>query len=239
MSEHFFEVTDLEVKYGDIQVIWKESFYLDKGEIIALVGSNGAGKSTTVTACCGMHAPCGGTVKINGVDMTGQSTRKFIDQGVILVPEGRQLFADMTVTENLEMGCTSKEARALKKATMEKVFSWFPVLKERSRQPAGNLSGGEQQMLAFSRGMMQLPKLIIMDEPSLGLAPKFVDDIFTIASDIARETGMSVILVEQDVRKALKIANRGYVIENGKITIQGTSQELLHNPEIKKAYLGF
>ncbi|MDD3212222.1 MAG: ABC transporter ATP-binding protein [Eubacteriales bacterium] len=239
MADKFFEVKDLEVKYGDIQVIWKESFYLDKGEIIAIVGSNGAGKSSTVGACCGLINPSGGSIKINGIEMTGQIPRKFIDQGIILVPEGRQLFPEMSVLENLEMGCSSKEARAKKKETLEKVYSWFPVLKERAKQMAGCLSGGEQQMVAFSRGMMQLPKLLIMDEPSLGLAPNIVDSIFEISRQISQETGLAIILVEQDVRKALKIANRGYVIENGHITIQGSSSELLNNPEIKKAYLGF
>lgn len=239
MAEKILEVTDLEVKYGDIQVIWKESFNLEKGEIVAIVGSNGAGKSTTVGACSGLIHPCGGSIKVNGIEMAGQSTRKYIDQGVILVPEGRQLFPEMTVYENLEIGCSSKEARAKKKETLEKVFTWFPILKERAKQQAGSLSGGEQQMLTFSRGMMQLPKVLIMDEPSLGLAPNIVDNLFQIAQTIAKESGLSIILVEQDVRKALKIANRGYVIENGKITIQGTAQELLNNPEVKKAYLGF
>lgn len=239
MAGRFFEVKDLEVKYGDIQVIWKESFYLDKGEIIAIVGSNGTGKSTTVSACCGLISPCGGTVKINGAEMTGQPAKKFIDQGIILVPEGRQLFPEMSVLENLEMGCASKDARAKKKETLEQVFGWFPVLKERAKQMAGSLSGGEQQMVAFSRGMMQLPKLLIMDEPSLGLAPNIVDNIFSISKQISKEAGLAIILVEQDVRKALKIADRGYVIENGKITIEGSSSELMNNPEVKKAYLGF
>lgn len=239
MAEKFFEVTDLEVKYGDIQVIWKESFYLNRGEVIAIVGSNGAGKSTTVSACSGLLTPCGGSIKVNGQDMTGQSTRKYIDQGVVLVPEGRQLFPDMTIYENLEMGCSSREAKRQKKATLEKIYTWFPILKERSKQKAGSLSGGEQQMLAFSRGIMQLPKLLIMDEPSLGLAPNIVDNIFNISKSIAQESGLSIILVEQDVRKALKIADRGYVIENGAITIQGSAQELLNDPQVKKAYLGF
>lgn len=239
MAEKFFEVTDLEVKYGDIQVIWKESFYLDRGEVIAIVGSNGAGKSTTVSACSGLLTPCGGSVKVNGQDMTGQSARKYIDQGVVLVPEGRQLFPDMTIYENLEMGCSSREAKRQKKDTLEKIYTWFPILKERSRQKAGSLSGGEQQMLAFSRGIMQLPKLLIMDEPSLGLAPNIVDNIFSISKSIAQESGLSIILVEQDVRKALKIADRGYVIENGAVTIQGSAQQLLNDPQVKKAYLGF
>ncbi len=239
MAEKFLEVTDLEVKYGDIQVIWKESFYVEQGEIIAIVGSNGVGKTTTVSACSGLVHPCGGSIRVNGVEMAGQTARKYIDQGVVLVPEGRQLFPEMTVLENLEMGCSSKEARSRKAESLEKVFSWFPVLKERAKQLAGSLSGGEQQMVTFSRGMMQLPKLLIMDEPSLGLAPNIVDNIFHISQEIARESGLSIILVEQDVRKALKVANRGYVIENGRITIEGASAELLNNPEVKKAYLGF
>ena len=239
MAEKFLEVSNLDVKYGDIQVIWGENFYVNKGEIIAIVGSNGAGKSTTVKACSGLINPCGGKIIVNGEDLTGQSTRTFINHGVTLVPEGRQLFPEMTVYENLEMGCVSREARAKKKESLEKVFEWFPKLKERRNQLAGSLSGGEQQMVTFSRGMMQLPKLLIMDEPSLGLAPNIVDDIFNISRRISEETGLSIILVEQDVRKALKLANRGYVIENGKTTIEGPSQELLSNPEVKKAYLGF
>ena len=238
-EQHFLEVTDLEVKYGDIQVIWKESFYVKRGEIIAIVGSNGMGKSTTVAACSGLISPCGGSIKVNGKEMAGQHTRSYIDEGVILVPEGRQLFPEMTVLENLEMGCCSKEAKIRKKQTLERVFSWFPILRERSKQLAGSLSGGEQQMVAFSRGMMQLPKLLIMDEPSLGLAPNIVDNIFAISKKITQETGLAIILVEQDVRKALKLADRGYVIENGRITIEGTADSLLNDPEVKKAYLGF
>lgn len=239
MAERFFEVRDLEVKYGDIQVIWKESFHVEKGEIVAIVGSNGAGKTTTVSACSGLIAPCGGTIVMEGENMTGKSSRDYIDKGVVLVPEGRQLFPEMTVLENLEMGCTSREAKAKKKETLERVYEWFPIIRERARQMAGSLSGGEQQMVAFSRGMMQLPRLLIMDEPSLGLAPNIVDTIFRLSSEICRNSGLSIILVEQDVRKSLKIADRGYVIENGRITIEGTAQELLNSPEVKKAYLGF
>ena len=239
MADKFFEVTDLEVKYGDIQVIWKESFYLDRGEVIAIVGSNGAGKSSTVGACSGLIKPCGGSVKIDGVEMIGSPTRKYIDQGVILVPEGRQLFPEMSVYENLEIGCSSRRAMEAKEESLQRIYEWFPILKERARQQAGSLSGGEQQMLAFSRGMMQLPRLLIMDEPSLGLAPNIVNNILRISRQIAEESGISVILVEQDVRKALKVADRGYVIENGRITIEGTAQELLTNDAVKKAYLGF
>lgn len=239
MADKYFEVKDLEVKYGDIQVLWKENFNVERGEIVAIVGSNGAGKSTTVKACSGLINPFGGTITFDGKNLTGQSSRKYIDCGVILVPEGRQLFPDMSVYENLELGASSKEAKLRKKDTIEKIFEWFPKIKERSRQLAGSLSGGEQQMVAFSRGMMGLPKLLIMDEPSLGLAPNIVDNIFDISKKISQETGLSIILVEQDVRKALRLADRGYVIENGHITISGTSQQLLSNNDIKKAYLGF
>lgn len=239
MGEKYFEVSNLNVKYGDIQVLWDVNFHADKGEIIAIVGSNGAGKSTTVKTCAGLIKPESGKIYMNGNDLAGRNCRQFIDQGVILVPEGRQLFPEMTVYENLEMGASSKEAKNKKKETIERIFTWFPILKERSKQLAGTLSGGEQQMVAFTRGMMGLPKLLMMDEPSLGLAPNIVDNIFSIAKTIARDSGLTIILVEQDVRKALKIANRGYVLENGQVTIEGTAEQLMNDPEVKKAYLGF
>ncbi len=239
MGEKYFEISNLNVKYGDIQVLWDVNFHAEKGEIIAIVGSNGAGKSTTVKTCAGLIKPESGKIAINGTELAGSSCRQFIDEGVILVPEGRQLFPEMTVYENLEMGASSKEAKNKKKETMEKIFTWFPILKERSKQLAGTLSGGEQQMVAFSRGMMGLPKLLMMDEPSLGLAPNIVDSIFSIAKSIARDSGLTIILVEQDVRKALKIANRGYVLENGQVTIEGTADQLMNDPDVKKAYLGF
>lgn len=239
MAERYFEVEKLNVKYGDIQVLWDVNFYAEKAEIIAVVGSNGAGKSTTVKTCAGLLRPESGSIKIGGKEIAGGTCRQFIDEGLILVPEGRQLFPGMTVYENLEMGASSKEAKAKKKETIEKIFTWFPKLKEREKQLAGTLSGGEQQMVAFSRGMMGLPKLLMLDEPSLGLAPNIVDNIFSIAQEITVESGLTIILVEQDVRKALRIANRGYVLENGQVTITGTAEQLLNDPEVKKAYLGF
>ncbi len=239
MGEKYFQVDKINVKYGDIQVLWDVSFEADQGEIIALVGSNGAGKSTSVKAAGGLVKVYDGHIRFDGKDLTGGNCRKFIDYGVILCPEGRQLFPNMTVYENLEMGACSKEAESRKKETIEKIYSWFPKLKERSSQMAGTLSGGEQQMVAFSRGMMGLPKLFMMDEPSLGLAPTIVDDIFRIAKKVAIEEGLTIVLVEQDVRKALKLADRGYVLENGVINISGTAQELMTNEEVKKAYLGF
>lgn len=239
MAERYFQVDKINVKYGDIQVLWDVSFEADKGEIIALVGSNGAGKSTSVKAAGGLVKIHSGSVKFNGTDLTGGNCRKFIDHGIILCPEGRQLFPSMTVYENLEMGACTKASIAKKKETIEKIYDWFPKLKERRNQMAGTLSGGEQQMVAFSRGMMGLPKLFMMDEPSLGLAPNIVDDIFRIAKRVAKEEQLTIVVVEQDVRKALKLADRGYVLENGIINIQGTSQELMANEDVKKAYLGF
>lgn len=239
MSGHYLQIDKINVKYGDIQVLWDASFYADKGEIVALVGSNGAGKSTTVKASAGLVKISSGTISFDGKNLEGGNCRQYIDHGIILCPEGRQLFPNMTVYENLEMGAASKEAERVKKETIEKVYSWFPKLKERKNQLAGTLSGGEQQMVAFSRGMMGLPKVLMMDEPSLGLAPNIVDDIFRIAKKVSKESGLTIVVVEQDVRKALKFADRGYVLENGVISITGTAGELLGNEEIKKAYLGF
>ncbi len=239
MGNAFFKASGLNVKYGDIQVLWDVSFEAEKGEIIALVGSNGAGKSTSVKTVAGLIRHTSGTILFDEKEIPGGNARAAIDAGIILVPEGRQLFPQMTVYENLEMGACSKTAESRKKETLEKVFDWFPKLKERKNQMAGTLSGGEQQMVAFSRGMMGLPRMLIMDEPSLGLAPNIVDDIFRIARQVAEETGLTILLVEQDVRKALRLANRGYVLENGVVNITGTAEELSNNEEVKKAYLGF
>lgn len=239
MNEHYLQIDKINVKYGDIQVLWDTSFYAEKGEIVALVGSNGAGKSTTVKAISGLIKISSGEVIFNGDHLEGGNCRKFIDRGIILCPEGRQLFPNMTVYENVEMGASNKEALVKKKASIENMFSWFPKLKDRRNQMAGTLSGGEQQMVAFMRAMMGLPKVLLMDEPSLGLAPNIVDDIFRIAKQVAAESGLTIIVVEQDVRKALRFADRGYVLENGIITISGKANELMGNEEIKKAYLGF
>jgi len=234
-----FKVKNLNVSYGDIQVLWDINFEVKKGEIIAIVGGNGAGKTTIVKAISGLVKPMAGTsIQYDGAELAGHSCRTYISHGVIHVPKGRQLFRDMTIMENLEIGASSKEAKLKKKETMEKIFERFPKLKERMNQDAGTLSGGEQQMVAFARGMMGLPRLLMMDEPSLGLAPNIVDNILAITTEVAK-SGITVILVEQDVRKALRIANRGYVLENGVISITGTAQELLNNPDAKKAYLGF
>ena len=233
-----FKVSNLNVAYDDIQVLWDLSFEVEQGEIIAIVGGNGAGKTTTVKTISGMMKPLSGTIVYDGVTLNGKSCRYYLEHGVVHVPEGRQLFRDMTVLENLEMGACNKEAKAKKAETLKKVYEWFPKLEERRNQAAGTLSGGEQQMVAMARGMMGLPKVLMMDEPSLGLAPNIVESILHITKEAARD-GLAVVLVEQDVRKALRIADRGYVLENGVITIQDTAEALLNNEDVKKAYLGF
>ena len=239
MSDSFLEINNIAVKYDDTQVIWDLSFSLDEGNIISLIGSNGAGKSTTINTAAGLISPFSGKIVFEGENITGKSCADFIDRGIILCPEGRQLFPNMTVYENLELGACTKNAKKKKKDTIEQIYQWFPILKERQKQLAGTLSGGEQQMVAFSRGMMGLPKVLLMDEPSLGLAPKIVDEIFSIASSISKSDGLSIIIAEQDARKALRLASKGYVIENGIINIFGTSDFLLNNDDVKKAYLGF
>lgn len=236
-KDYIFETNNLNVNYGDMQVLWDISFKVAKGEIIAIVGSNGAGKTTIVKAISGLVNPVSGTVKFNDVELAGGSCRTYISNGIIHVPEGRQLFKEMTVLENIEMGASSKEAKEKRKESLKKIYEWFPKLKERKNQEAGTLSGGEQQMVAFARGIMGLPKLLMMDEPSLGLAPNIVDNILNITKEVAK-SGIPVILVEQDVRKALRVADRGYVLENGVISIEGAAKELLNDPKVKTAYLG-
>ena len=193
--------------YGNVQIIWDASFSVNDGEVVAILGSNGAGKTTLVRTITGMIRPWKGSVVFDGDELAGKSSRAILDHKIVQVPEGRQLFTEMSVYENLEMG-------------------------------AGTLSGGEQQMVAVGRALIGLPKLLILDEPSLGLAPNIVDDILSVAHSMAKEQGISVILVEQDITKALRMADRGYVVENGKITLEGTSEELEKNEHVKKAYLG-
>ncbi len=233
-----FKVEGINTGYDGMQVLWDVSFEVSPGEIIAIVGGNGAGKTTTVKSCTGLKKPTTGKVSFNGVDLTDKNTLTYLENGVVHVPEGRQLFRDMSVFENLELGASSSEARAKQKETFERIYNWFPKLYERKNQAAGTLSGGEQQMVAMSRGLMGLPKVLILDEPSLGLAPNIVDNILEITKEVAAE-GVAVILVEQDVRKALRIADRGYVLENGVVTIAASAEDLLGNEDVKKAYLGF
>ena len=232
------EVKNLNAGYGHVQILRDVSFTVNDGEVIAILGSNGAGKTTTVRAVTGMLKPKSGSVVLNGQELCGKPSRAILDAGIIQVPEGRQLFTEMTVYENLELGAFSDAAKKKLNDSLEFCYHYFPKLKERTDQAAGTLSGGEQQMVAVARALIGLPKVLILDEPSLGLAPNIVDEILTVASDMAAHQGVSIILVEQDVNKALNTADRGYVIENGHVVLSGPAGELQNNEHVKRAYLG-
>ena len=232
------KVEGLNAGYGAVNILWDVSFELKDGEIVAILGSNGAGKTTMVRAITGMIKPTSGSVEFNGTQLARKSSRFILDSGIVQVPEGRQLFTDMTVLENLQMGAFSKETKAHFAQNLKKCYQWFPKLEERARQAAGTLSGGEQQMVAVARALIGEPKLLILDEPSLGLAPNIVDEILEVATTLVRESGISVLLVEQDITKALATADRGYVIENGRIAMEGTAAQLQSDEHVKKADLG-
>lgn len=232
------KVEKLNAGYGRVNILWDVSFDLNDGEIVAILGSNGAGKTTMVRTITGMVKASSGSVIFNGEDYAKKSSRAILDAGIVQVPEGRQLFTEMTVLENLQMGAFNKETKEHFNENLEKCYKWFPKLKERAKQAAGTLSGGEQQMVAVARALIGMPKLLILDEPSLGLAPNIVDDILEVAKTLAREDGISVLLVEQDITKALAAADRGYVIENGHVALEGSADELSKNEYVKKAYLG-
>lgn len=231
------KVQGIDVSYRDIQVLWDVSFEVNEGELVVLLGANGSGKTTTLNAISGLLPVKKGTIEFLGQDITKLPGYKVAELGIIHVPEGRRLFPEMTVRENLEMGSLFPEAKAKRKETMKKVFELFPVLEERQNQEAGTLSGGQQQMLALGRGLMALPKLLIMDEPSLGLAPVLVKQIFEKVKDINGQ-GVTVLLVEQNVVQSLNLCHRAYVLENGRVILQGSGKELLEDPHVKEAYLG-
>lgn len=224
------------VNYGSIQALRDVSFTVEEGEIVTLIGSNGAGKSTTMRAITGLKELSAGKIYYEDQDISGWTTRKKVEHGIILSPEGRQIFPRFSVLENLKMGGYMR-TKAQCEETLQVVHELFPILKEREGQAAGTLSGGEQQMLAVGRAMMGKPKLLLLDEPSLGLAPLIVKDIFHLIKQI-REMGTTVLLVEQNARSALKISDRAYVLETGKIVLAGTAGELLRSDEVQKAYLG-
>lgn len=231
------DVSDIDVFYGDLQALWGVSLKVEKGEIVALVGSNGAGKTTTLRTISGLLCPRSGSVHFLDKRIDGIPPHKIVEEGVVQVPEGRRLFPQMTVKENLELGAYTKEAWEKRFDTIEWVYTLFPRLKEREKQLAGTMSGGERQMLAVGRALMSKPKLLMLDEPSLGLAPILVVQVFDAVKKI-HEEGVSILLVEQNVQKALSIADRGYVLENGRIVLEDIGEELLNNPHVKKAYLG-
>jgi len=230
------EVCDLHVNYGAVKALRGVSLTLDRGEIVTLIGANGAGKSTTLRAIMGLVAPASGTVLYRGKPLPGKPTFKIVRERMTLVPEGRAVFANLTVRENLELGAYSRRDDGVD-ADLDRVFSIFPRLKERVRQRAGSLSGGEQQMLAIGRALMSRPEVLLLDEPSLGLAPILVHTIFESIENINRE-GASVLLVEQNANAALKHSHRAYVLETGVVTISGASEEIATDPRVKEAYLG-
>ena len=231
------EIKNIDVCYGDVQVVWDVSFDVKKGEVVALIGANGAGKSTSLKTISGILRPKKGDIIFEGKHINNVEPFSLNEMGISHVPEARRLFVEMTVDENLDMGSLKGEARTEREKSREMVFDLFPRLKERRKQLAGTLSGGEQQMAAVARGLMSKPRLLMFDEPSLGLAPILVREIFNVIKRI-REEGVTVLIVEQNVQQTLSIADRAYVLENGKITISGTGPELLVNEHVKTAYLG-
>lgn len=231
------EAEGLCIAYGDATAIWDASLQVAEGEIVSVIGPNGAGKSTLINAIGGLHPWRSGSLRFDGRDMGSVKAHDFCRAGLVLVPEGRRLFTGMSVEENLQIGCYHGKARQHGVANLERIYDLFPILRERRRQPAGQLSGGQQQMVAIGRALMAEPRLLLMDEPSLGLAPVIVEEMFQIIGTIRTE-GVSVLLVEQQVGQALEIADRAYVLEQGRIVTGGTPAELVRQPHIREAYLG-
>lgn len=231
------EVRDLNVYFGVIQAIKNISFDVDKGEVVALIGANGAGKTTTLHTVSGLLAPKSGTIMLDGKDLTKVPAHKIVSMGMAHVPEGRRVFVALSVYDNLKMGAyTRKDSKEIN-STLDMVFEYFPRLKERRNQVAGTLSGGEQQMLAMGRALMSKPRIVLMDEPSMGLSPLYVGEIFEIIKQIKKE-GTTVLLVEQNANMALSVANRAYVLETGKIIMDGNAGDLMNDERVRKAYLG-
>jgi branched-chain amino acid transport system ATP-binding protein len=232
------DITHLDVFYGDLQALWDISFKIAEGKIVTLIGSNGSGKSTIMKAITGQLKPKTGRISFNNKQIDNLPPHRIVESGICLVPEGRRLFPSMNIQENLEVGASTKTARKEKNSTITWVYDIFPVLKERARQQAGTLSGGEQQMLAIGRALMSNPKMLLIDEMSLGLSPIVVQDISRIIKEINQSKKLTILLVEQDVQLALSLADEGYIIENGRIVGQGKSADLLCNEQVKEAYLG-
>jgi branched-chain amino acid transport system ATP-binding protein len=231
------KVSGIDVFYGDLQVLWDVSFEVQAKEILVLIGANGAGKSTIIKSVSSLLKPTKGAIEFNGTRLDKTPAYQIIEYGIVHVPEGRRLFPLMTVEENLIMGALFSEARIKREKTIERVYELFPRLKERKKQTAGTLSGGEQQMLAIGRGLMSLPKMMMFDEPSLGLAPILVLEIFKMIKKV-NEEGVTILLVEQNVKQTLAMCNRAYVLENGRIVMEGSGSELMQNEQVKEAFLG-
>ena len=236
MANTLLEVQGLKVAYGGIQAVKGVSFEVKEGELVSLIGANGAGKTTTLKAITGTQPPAGGEIRYLGKSIKGQGSWDLVKQGLVMVPEGRGTFTRMTITENLQMGAFVRNDNEIE-ADIEKVFTIFPRLKERRNQLAGTMSGGEQQMLAMGRALMAKPKVLLLDEPSMGLSPIMVDKIFEVVADI-HGRGTTILLVEQNASRALGLANRGYVMDSGEVTMSGEAKALLDDPRVRAAYLG-
>ena len=236
MAKTMLKVTGLKVAYGGIQAVKGVSFEVLEGELVSLIGANGAGKSTTLKAITGIQPVVSGDIEFMGRAIKGQGPWDLVKQGLVMVPEGRGVFARMTITENLQMGAFVRGDNQIE-ADIDKVFAIFPRLKERRNQLAGTMSGGEQQMLAMGRGLMAQPKVLLLDEPSMGLSPMMVDKIFEVVNDI-HQRGTTVLLVEQNASRALQLASRGYVMDSGEVTMSGDAKQLLNDPKVRAAYLG-
>lgn len=230
-------IDKLNFSYGDLKVLWDIDLEVRQGEIVSVVGANGAGKSTALKNVSRLVKPDSGRITFQGEDLERLASHEVVERGIVQVPEGRKIFPEMTVLENLRMGSFIKSARKDREANVERVFGMFPRLKEREKQLGGTMSGGEQQMLAIARGLMSNPKLLLLDEPSLGLSPLFVKIIFEIIQEINKQ-GVTILLVEQNVFQSLKIADRAYVLETGRVVLSGTGSELLNNEHVRKAFLG-
>ena len=237
MTQTMLKVTGLKVAYGGIQAVKGASFEVNQGELVSLIGANGAGKTTTLKAVTGIQPVAAGDVQYLGKSIKGQGAWDLARQGLVMVPEGRGTFTRMTITENLQMGAYVRNDKAEIAADIDKVFGIFPRLKERALQLAGTMSGGEQQMLAMGRALMARPKVLLLDEPSMGLSPIMVDKIFEVVDTIHRQ-GTTILLVEQNASRALALANRGYVMESGEVTMSGPANDLLNDPKVRAAYLG-
>ena len=236
MANTLLEVQGLRVAYGGIQAVKGVSFEVKEGELVSLIGANGAGKTTTLKAITGTQPPAGGEIRYLGKSIKGQGSWDLVKQGLVMVPEGRGTFTRMTITENLQMGAFVRNDNEIE-SDIEKVFAIFPRLKERRNQLAGTMSGGEQQMLAMGRALMAKPKVLLLDEPSMGLSPIMVDKIFEVVADI-HGRGTTILLVEQNASRALGLANRGYVMDSGEVTMSGEAKSLLDDPRVRAAYLG-
>lgn len=236
-STPLLDIRNMDVAYGGIRAVRQLNLHVHPGERVALIGANGAGKSTTLRAICGLVPLAAGSVHYQGKSLAGQPVHAMVRQGLVMVPEGRGIFPQLTIEENLHMGAYSRQDKINFAQELQQVYQRFPRLAERRLQTAGTLSGGEQQLLAMGRAILSKPKLLLLDEPTMGLAPIMVDKIFEVIEDIAQQ-GVTILLIEQNARLALEVSQRGYVLESGELTLQGSARDLLHDPKVRAAYLG-